>query len=71
MRKGIQVMAPWVLLGLAFLVAPDAFAGTSGASSVTQTFINATNGWYGTLKGIAEEIFYVLFGIDFVYLVSH
>ena len=70
MRKGIRVMAPWVLLGLAFLVAPDALAGTSGASSVTQTFINATNGWYGTLKGIAEEIFYALFGIDFVYLVS-
>ena len=70
MRKGIRVMAPWVLLGLAFLVAPDAFAGTSGASSVTQTFIHATNGWYGTLKGIAEEIFYALFGIDFVYLVA-
>ena len=70
MRKGIRVMAPWVLLGLAFLVAPDALAGTSGASSVTQTFINATNGWYDTLKGIAEEIFYALFGIDFVYLVS-
>ncbi|MHB1705948.1 MAG: P-type conjugative transfer protein TrbL [Acidithiobacillus sp.] len=70
MRKGIRAIFPWVLLASALLVAPDAFAGTSGASSVTQTFINATTGWYAALKTIAEEIFYALFGVDFVYLVA-
>jgi len=56
---------------LAFLcMTPDAFAGTSGASTIANTFLSATTSWYSSLKTIAEEIFYALFGIDFVYLVA-
>ena len=67
----LQRLLPWVFLVLAMFVAPDAFAaGTSGASSITHTFVSATTGWYNALKSVAEEIFYTLFGIDFVYLVA-
>lgn len=67
---GRKALVPWVLLALLLLAAPDAFAGTSGASSITNTFISATTGWYGSLKSIAEGIFYALFGVDFAYLVA-
>ena len=67
---GHKALVPWVVLALLLLAAPDAFAGTSGASGITNTFINATTGWYSSLKSIAEGIFYVLFGVDFAYLVA-
>ncbi len=70
MRYRLRAIAPFFLLAAALLFAPDTFAGTTGASSVSQTFIQATTGWYSALKTIAEEIFYSLFGIDFVYLVA-
>ncbi|WMT47882.1 MAG: type IV secretion system protein [Acidithiobacillus caldus] len=59
----------WLFL-LLFLIAPDAFAGTSGASSIANQFIAQTASWYNEIKTVAEEIFYALFGIDFVYLVT-
>nr|WP_264317865.1 P-type conjugative transfer protein TrbL [Acidithiobacillus caldus] len=52
------------------LITPDAFAGTSGASSIANQFIAQTASWYNEIKTVAEEIFYALFGIDFVYLVT-
>jgi len=70
MYKGIRKVFPLLVALLVLSASPDAFAGSSGASSITNTFVNATAGWYGSLKSTAEGIFYTLFGVDFVYLVA-
>ncbi|WP_369522785.1 P-type conjugative transfer protein TrbL [Acidithiobacillus caldus] len=65
----MKTVLPWLFL-LLILITPDAFAGTSGASSIANQFIAQTASWYNEIKTVAEEIFYALFGIDFVYLVT-
>ena len=59
-----------VLSLLMLLVAPDAMAAAqingSGASTILSDFNGEATNWYQSLKSIAEGIFYVLFGIDFV-----
>lgn len=60
-----------LLIPALLLLAPSwAFAGTSGTGEVLSTFTSATSGWYNSLLSVAEGIFYVLFGVDFVYLVA-
>ena len=61
----------WLLFPLLLLFVPDlAFATTSGTSTIMKAFAGAASNWYSTLLGIAKGIFYVLFGLDFVYLVT-
>lgn len=69
MRFPIKTFLPWFFL-LLFLTSPEALAGTSGASSIATQFISETASWYSEIKTVAQEIFYALFGIDFVYLVA-
>lgn len=60
-----------LLIPVLLLLAPSwAFAGTSGTGEVLSAFTSATSGWYNSLLSVAEGIFYVLFGVDFVYLVA-
>ncbi|WP_236609427.1 P-type conjugative transfer protein TrbL [Acidithiobacillus caldus] len=52
------------------LAAPAPSINGSGAGVILNAFDSETLRWYQSLKADAEEIFYMLFGLDFVYLVS-
>ena len=52
-----------------------AFSGLADASTNTVSpfiaaFSNVVTQWYSTILTVSEEIFFTLFGIDFVYLVA-
>ncbi|MBU2757486.1 P-type conjugative transfer protein TrbL, partial [Acidithiobacillus sp. BN09-2] len=70
MRARLSVLLP-VLLGLmllGFAIPADAATGT--VSPFITAFSNVVTTWYSTILHVSEEIFYALFGIDFVYLVA-
>jgi type IV secretion system protein TrbL len=51
-------------------MATPAFANTTGSSAIMNAITSASSGWYQSLLTVSEGIFYVLFGVDFVYLVA-
>lgn len=60
-----------VLLGVVLLsIALPADAATGTVSPFISAFSNVVTGWYTTILQVSEEIFYGLFGIDLVYLVT-
>lgn len=70
MRARLSVLLP-VLLGLmllGFAIPADAATGT--VSPFITAFSNVVTSWYTTILSVSEDIFYALFGIDFVYLVA-
>lgn len=66
----------WILLLVGLAISPDVLAAPapsingSGAGIILNEFNSQVLTWYQSLKTDAEEIFYALFGVDFVYLVS-
>ncbi|MGK9452672.1 P-type conjugative transfer protein TrbL [Acidithiobacillus caldus] len=66
----------WILLLIGLAISPDVLAAPapsingSGAGIILNEFNSQVLTWYQSLKTDAEEIFYALFGVDFVYLVS-
>ncbi|MBU2801352.1 P-type conjugative transfer protein TrbL [Acidithiobacillus caldus] len=66
----------WFLLLVGLAISPDVLAAPapsingSGAGIILNEFNSQVLTWYQSLKTDAEEIFYALFGVDFVYLVS-
>ncbi len=62
----LPVIFGFLLLGFAL----PAEAATGTVSPFITAFSNVVAGWYSTILGVSEEIFYTLFGIDFVFLVA-
>ncbi len=62
---------PIIILGLLLLgFTLPAEAATGTVSPFVAAYSNVVASWYSKILGVSEEIFYTLFGIDFVYLVA-
>ncbi|MBU2761095.1 P-type conjugative transfer protein TrbL [Acidithiobacillus sulfurivorans] len=71
-RTGNQkIPAIALIVGVLLLFAAlPADAATGATSGILSAFSQVVTGWYGKILTVSEEIFFTLFGIDFVYLVA-
>ena len=70
MRTRFSILTPALLGVLLLAVSLPASAATGTVSPFISAFTTVAIGWYSEILKVSEEIFYFLFGVDFVYLVA-
>lgn len=70
MRTRSSMITPALLGFLLLVVSLPASAATGTVSPFISAFTHVATGWYTEILKVSKEIFYFLFGVDFVYLVA-